>query len=128
MLTVFWFMRFFLCLLFNFFLYSWSTEIVDCRFLLGGVAAQMSTIRQDIVWNRELILNLVWLKEMWSIKMWARWKKKARTHRLQIIAQARLPQGTTSARKLSVGKQLNPALTKQWLLLLEFSLLTLITF
>ena len=39
------------------------------------------------------------------------------TLKLQIIAQARLPQVTTSARKLPVGKQLNLALTKQRLLL-----------
>ena len=43
-------------------------------------------------------------------------REKARTHKLQIIAQARLPQVTTSARKLPVGKQLNLALTKQRLL------------
>ena len=43
--------------------------------------------------------------------------KNKKTHKLQIIAQARLPQVTTSARKLPVGKQLNLALTKQRLLL-----------
>ena len=49
--------------------------------------------------------------------MWAGSREKTRTHKLQIIAQARLPQVTTSARKLPVGKQLNLALTKQRILL-----------
>ena len=54
---------------FSFSFHSWSTEIVDCRFLLSGVAAQMSRIRQGIDWNRKLILNLVSLMENYSIKM-----------------------------------------------------------
>ena len=44
----------------------------------------------------------------------------------QITAQARLPQVTTSARKLSVGKYLYLALTKQWPLTgVQFYLLNL---
>ena len=97
---------------FHFSFHSWSTELeVYCLLIPGGVAVHIFGIGEDS-FEKE---NWIWilLVGIFSI-MWARSNEKSRTH---AVAQARLPQGTTSAWKLSRGKHVNLALTKQWLLL-----------
>ena len=82
------------------------TELVDSNLIpCDCFFAQFSGIREyDFKMYKTSLVKRVWQKKM------------AEKNPQQITAQARLPQVTTSARKLSVGKYLYLALTKQWLL------------
>ena len=80
------------------------TELVDSNLIpCDSFFAQFSGIREYDF--------LKFIKQIWSNKS-GRKKKITEKNPRQITAQARLPQVTTSARKLSVGKYLYLALTK----------------